>query len=115
VLHDSKGFATGEIDNLQTVKRFIDEKAQPTLDIKDKLHAIWCGWKDLSLSHLTDLQVIYRYCIEIPTENGALFEVADSEFMKIDLQKGVICSFISRRMLLTCKWHLLSSYNRRVH
>ncbi|KAK7472045.1 hypothetical protein VKT23_000156 [Stygiomarasmius scandens] len=103
VLHDSKGFATGEIDNLQTVKRFIDEKAQPTLDIKDKLHAIWCGWKDLCPSYLTDLQVIHRYCIEIPTENGALFEVADSEFMKIDLQKVPIIVVFTKFDLLVSK------------
>ncbi|THU98021.1 hypothetical protein K435DRAFT_857051 [Dendrothele bispora CBS 962.96] len=84
VLHDSKGFATGEINNLQTVKNFIEERGQPMVDIKDKLHAIW-------------------YCIEVPTENGALFEVADSEFMNIDLRRVPIIVVFTKYDLLVRK------------
>jgi len=114
VLHDSKGFATGEVNNLQTVKRFIDEKAQPIVDIRDKLHAIWCAWESLRHVHIIDV-TLFRYCIEIPTENGALFEVADSEFMKMDLQKGALDFYTEVRIRLSTRATLQSPSHRRVH
>ncbi|KAK7029538.1 hypothetical protein VNI00_014415 [Paramarasmius palmivorus] len=66
VLHDSQGFAHGETVNFNTVKAFIDERSRSTLEIKDRLHAIW-------------------FCVEIPTENGALFERGDEEILNLSL------------------------------
>ena len=40
MLHDSKGFEAGEVDNFNKVKRFISRRAQEPL-IKDRLHAVW--------------------------------------------------------------------------
>jgi hypothetical protein len=40
VLHDSQGFEAGEVDNLRTVREFINRRDRMP-DIKDKLHAIW--------------------------------------------------------------------------
>ncbi|EEB92553.1 hypothetical protein MPER_08919 [Moniliophthora perniciosa FA553] len=48
------------------VKRFIKERSQSKTEIKDRLHAIW-------------------FCIEIPTENAALFEQGDEKILKLDL------------------------------
>jgi len=39
-LHDSQGFEAGEVDNFNTVKAFIDRRAQMP-EIKDRLHAGW--------------------------------------------------------------------------
>jgi hypothetical protein len=41
VLHDSKGFEPGDIDNLATAKRFIEERTGEKVAAKDRLHAIW--------------------------------------------------------------------------
>jgi predicted GTPase len=40
VLHDSKGFEPGEVNNVQIVQQFIQERIQRP-NLKDKLHAIW--------------------------------------------------------------------------
>jgi hypothetical protein len=40
VLHDSKGFEHGDIGNVKTVQKFIDERNNMP-EIKDKLHAVW--------------------------------------------------------------------------
>jgi hypothetical protein len=40
VLHDSQGFEHGEVENVRTVERFMQER-DSMQDIKDKLHAVW--------------------------------------------------------------------------
>ncbi|KAG2134597.1 uncharacterized protein EDB93DRAFT_1107293 [Suillus bovinus] len=40
VLHDSKGFEPGEIDNLKVVRDFI-ERRRVMPDLKNRLHAVW--------------------------------------------------------------------------
>ncbi|KAF8883267.1 hypothetical protein BD779DRAFT_1540399, partial [Infundibulicybe gibba] len=40
VLHDSQGFAAGEVANFNTVKNFIQRRANMP-NVKDRLHAIW--------------------------------------------------------------------------
>ncbi|KAE9390773.1 hypothetical protein BT96DRAFT_1001977 [Gymnopus androsaceus JB14] len=63
ILHDSQGFAAGETHNYKTVEEFIAERARQP-ELRDRLHAIW-------------------FCAEIPTENGALFEAADENFLNL--------------------------------
>ena len=41
ILHDSKGFEYGEVDNLDVVTKFIKERRDHQ-DIKERLHAVWC-------------------------------------------------------------------------
>ena len=41
ILHDSKGFEYGDIDNLDVVTKFIKERRNHQ-DIKEQLHAVWC-------------------------------------------------------------------------
>ncbi|KAF8883256.1 hypothetical protein BD779DRAFT_1674602 [Infundibulicybe gibba] len=52
VLHDSQGFAPGEVANFNVVRNFIQRRANLP-DVKDRLHAIW-------------------FCLEIPATNGLL-------------------------------------------
>ncbi|KAF8261929.1 hypothetical protein EI94DRAFT_1604614, partial [Lactarius quietus] len=40
VLHDSKGFEPGELENFDTVRRFIEERSKKPL-LKDRIHCLW--------------------------------------------------------------------------
>lgn len=42
VFHDSRGFESGSLDEIETVNSFITERAEST-DLASQLHAIWCG------------------------------------------------------------------------
>ncbi|KIK56311.1 hypothetical protein GYMLUDRAFT_823231 [Collybiopsis luxurians FD-317 M1] len=83
ILHDSQGFAAGETQNFETVERFIKDRAQRP-ELKDRLHAIW-------------------FCMEIPTENGALFETADQNFLKLDLENVPVIVVFTKYDLLISK------------
>ncbi|KIK58824.1 hypothetical protein GYMLUDRAFT_45119 [Collybiopsis luxurians FD-317 M1] len=83
ILHDSQGFAAGETQNFETVKKFIDDRAKQQ-QLKDRLHAIW-------------------FCMEIPTENGALFERADQNFLRLDLQNVPVIVVFTKYDLLISK------------
>ncbi|KAG2137874.1 uncharacterized protein EDB93DRAFT_1090977, partial [Suillus bovinus] len=61
VLHDSKGFEPGEIDNLKVVRDFI-ERRRVMPDLKDRLHAVWL-------------------CFEIPCTGGRLLETGVEQFL----------------------------------
>ncbi|KIK56310.1 hypothetical protein GYMLUDRAFT_248055 [Collybiopsis luxurians FD-317 M1] len=81
ILHDSQGFAAGETQNFATVEKFIQDRAQRQ-ELKDRLHAIW-------------------FCMEIPTENGALFETADQNFLRLKLENiPVIVVFTKYDLLI---------------
>ncbi|KAK1224299.1 hypothetical protein PQX77_012807 [Marasmius sp. AFHP31] len=67
ILHDSQGFAHGEVDNYQTVEKFIKERTDEKKPLKDRLHAIW-------------------FCVEIPTANGALFEKGEEKIFELKLE-----------------------------
>ncbi|KAJ8517846.1 hypothetical protein ONZ45_g5007 [Pleurotus djamor] len=62
VVHDSKGFESGKVDNVDIVNEFIKERSAMS-DIKDQLHAIWL-------------------CTEIPATRGRVFERGDEHFLK---------------------------------
>ncbi|KAF8888607.1 hypothetical protein BD779DRAFT_1523915 [Infundibulicybe gibba] len=86
ILHDSQGFAAGEIENFITVKNFIERRARMP-NIKDRLHAIW-------------------FCMEIPTENGALFETADQNFLTLDLGDVPLIVVFTKFDLLVSKFEM---------
>ncbi|KAG8871903.1 chaperonin, partial [Tulasnella sp. 332] len=73
ILHDSPGFEQGELDNLKTLKNFIEQrKAMPAQ--QDRIHAVWL-------------------CITIPFAGGRLLEKGDKEFLKADFGLPVIAVF----------------------
>ena len=41
VLHDSQGFEPGETHNLDQLKAFIHSRTGDSVDLKEKIHAIW--------------------------------------------------------------------------
>ena len=41
VLHDSKGFEPGDEDNFDIVRRFVEERSDENLKLRDRLHAVW--------------------------------------------------------------------------
>ncbi|KAL0064121.1 hypothetical protein AAF712_008981 [Marasmius tenuissimus] len=67
ILHDSQGFAHGEVDNFKTVEKFIRDRTDEKKPLKDRLHAIW-------------------FCVEIPTANGALFEKGEEKIFELKLE-----------------------------
>ncbi|KIK56264.1 hypothetical protein GYMLUDRAFT_263753 [Collybiopsis luxurians FD-317 M1] len=83
ILHDSQGFAAGETQNFETVKKFLDDRARQP-ELKDRLHAIW-------------------FCVEVPTENGALFETADQKFLQLNLHNVPVVVVFTKFDLLVRK------------
>ncbi|KAG1892894.1 uncharacterized protein F5891DRAFT_1282272 [Suillus fuscotomentosus] len=61
VLHDSKGFEPGEVENLTIVRKFI-ERRRNMPDLKDQLHAVWL-------------------CFQIPHAGGRLLETGTEDFL----------------------------------
>ena len=41
VLHDSKGFEPGNTETFDNVRRFIEQRRDERLHLKDRLHAVW--------------------------------------------------------------------------
>ncbi|KAG2143581.1 hypothetical protein DEU56DRAFT_242395 [Suillus clintonianus] len=63
VLHDSKGFEPGEVDNLQIVRDFIQRRRNMSA-LEHQLHAVWL-------------------CFEIPRAGGRLLETGTEEFLSL--------------------------------
>ncbi|KAF9062915.1 hypothetical protein BDP27DRAFT_1336012 [Rhodocollybia butyracea] len=84
ILHDSQGFVAGETQNYDTVQKFIMDRAKER-ELKDRLHAIW-------------------FCMEVPTENGALFEKADETFLALDIKSVPVVVVFTKYDLLIRKF-----------
>jgi hypothetical protein len=56
VLHDSRGFEGGEVDNFKLVEEFIKERMRMP-QLKDKLHAVWYGSRSFFVNELFDAPV----------------------------------------------------------
>ncbi|KAF8258804.1 hypothetical protein EI94DRAFT_1834787 [Lactarius quietus] len=69
VLHDSKGFESGDHGNFDTVRSFVEERLQKPL-LKDRIHGIWL-------------------CVETPTAGGRVFETGDEKLLEFAHEKGV--------------------------
>ncbi|KAF8872828.1 hypothetical protein BD779DRAFT_1679530 [Infundibulicybe gibba] len=81
ILHDSQGFAPGEVENFNTVKNFILQRANMP-NLPDRLHAIW-------------------FCLEIPATNNALLERGDLNFLDLPLRKvPVVVAFTKLDILV---------------
>ena len=42
IFHDSRGFESGSIDEMEKVNSFITKRAE-SMELAEQLHAIWCG------------------------------------------------------------------------
>ncbi|KAF8258741.1 hypothetical protein EI94DRAFT_1814686 [Lactarius quietus] len=69
VLHDSKGFEPGDLENFKTVSNFIKDRLQKPL-LKDRIHGIWL-------------------CVDTPTAGGRVFETGDEKLLEFVHEKGV--------------------------
>jgi hypothetical protein len=63
ILHDSRGFEPGEVDNIRLVRRFIETRSKQP-HIKDRLHAVWL-------------------CLEIPCAGGRVMETGVEDFLDL--------------------------------
>ncbi|KAJ6455161.1 hypothetical protein C8R45DRAFT_1222591 [Mycena sanguinolenta] len=70
VLHDSMGFESGDVKNLETVKSFLRARSGQNIALDQRVHAIWL-------------------CIQIPHAGGRVFEHGDEELLKFASQKQV--------------------------
>ncbi|KAF9029856.1 hypothetical protein BDP27DRAFT_1436451 [Rhodocollybia butyracea] len=84
IMHDSQGFAVGETQNYAKVQKFIADRAKKS-EMNAQLHAIW-------------------FCMEIPTENGALVERVDENFLRLDLQNVPVLVVFTKYDLLVRKF-----------
>ncbi|KAF9072037.1 hypothetical protein BDP27DRAFT_1418401 [Rhodocollybia butyracea] len=84
ILHDSQGFVAGETQNYETVRKFITDRGRQR-ELKDRLHAIW-------------------FCMEVPTENGALFKKADETFLALDIKNVPVVVVFTKYDLLVRKF-----------
>ncbi|KAF7969973.1 hypothetical protein HWV62_25456 [Athelia sp. TMB] len=66
VLHDSKGFENGEIENLQIVETFLKERGERA-DISQQVHAVWL-------------------CLPIPTAGGRIFETGIEKLLQMKMK-----------------------------
>jgi len=41
VLHDSKGFESGDTKTFDTARRFIEKRRDENLQLEERLHAVW--------------------------------------------------------------------------
>ncbi|KAF8879740.1 hypothetical protein BD779DRAFT_1474212 [Infundibulicybe gibba] len=76
-----RSFAPGEVENFNTVKNFILQRANMP-NLPDRLHAIW-------------------FCLEIPATNNALLERGDLNFLDLPLRKvPVVVAFTKLDILV---------------
>ncbi|KAF8257547.1 hypothetical protein EI94DRAFT_1757749 [Lactarius quietus] len=69
VLHDSKGFEPGQLENFDIVRRFVEERSEKPL-LKDRVHGIWL-------------------CVDTPTAGGRVFETGDEKLLQFAQDKDV--------------------------
>jgi len=69
VLHDSKGFEPGQLENFEIVRKFVEERSKKPL-LKDRIHGIWL-------------------CVGTPTAGGRVFETGDEKLLEFVYDKGV--------------------------
>jgi len=70
VLHDSMGFEPGDVENFETVTKFLNKRKEER-DIKNQVHAVWL-------------------CFRIPVSSDRLFETGAENFLQMlsDKQLG---------------------------
>lgn len=68
VFHDSRGFESGQADELKIVQDFIKKRSQE-VELDDQLHAIWYGTHSFSrsvISLLLKLGIAFRSIMQGP-------------------------------------------------
>ncbi|KAJ7869221.1 hypothetical protein B0H14DRAFT_2728299 [Mycena olivaceomarginata] len=70
VLHDSKGFEPSTRDTIEVVRKFILDKSDTSLELRDRLHAAWL-------------------CIRTPTHGGRVLETGDEEILELAYKRNV--------------------------
>ncbi|KAJ7455483.1 hypothetical protein FB451DRAFT_1407795 [Mycena latifolia] len=84
VLHDSKGFEPANTDTFDLVRKFITEKSDARLELKDRLHAVWL------------------LCIQTPTDGGRVIETGTEQLLKLahELKMPVMVVFTQYDLLV---------------
>jgi antirestriction protein len=75
IFHDSRGFETGSVDEIERVKTFIAERVK-TNKLSKQIHAIWCVVN--AQSSVESSQVDFRYCL--PTDTNRPVTRAEEDF-----------------------------------
>ncbi|KAJ7239924.1 hypothetical protein C8J57DRAFT_1372316 [Mycena rebaudengoi] len=70
VLHDSKGFEPTDLSTFNVVRKFLLEKSDDGLELKDRLHAVWL-------------------CICTPIAGARVLETADEAFLKLAHERKI--------------------------
>ena len=66
IFHDSRGFESGSLNEIKTVKSFIAKRAR-SQELPEQLHAIWCGGYNLTLEEKLTRSMAGIAFLQIPT------------------------------------------------
>ena len=85
VLHDSKGFEPGDLSNFETVREFIEQRLQPQLPMKERIHGLW--YVNFSSYPPIFFFSVIRLCTETPAAGGRIFETGDEQLLEFAHKK----------------------------
>jgi len=92
IFHDSRGFESGSVDEMELVRAFIAKHAQST-ELRKQLHAIWCeSLLDVTLWRDSEYWILVRYCL--PTDTDRLLLEADKKFFNEYGSGNGMCKFL---------------------
>ena len=92
IFHDSRGFESGSVDEMELVRAFIAKHAQSTQLCK-QLHAIWCeSLLDVMLWRDSEYWILVRYCL--PTDTDRPLLEADKKFFDEYGSGSGMCIFL---------------------
>jgi len=95
VLHDSKGYEPGDPSNFETLHGFIQQRSEPGLPLRERIHGLWYAKFSSKLPILFFTAV--RLCTETPTAGSRIFEMGDERLLRYaDEMKG---AFLTSRPL----------------
>ena len=80
------GFEHGDVENLITVKTFLESRSGQDVALKERVHVIWCG---PLLRHFVKITLV-RLCIQVPYASGRVLEKGDEELLKVASEKKSI-------------------------
>ena len=84
VLHDSRGYGSGEVDNFAILTEFINNRTG-NADAHDRLHAIWYAPSWFRFYTLVNVR---RLCIATPIAGARVLETGDEKIFQDFQGKG---------------------------
>lgn len=104
VFHDSCGLENGSTKELETLQKFVRERAEKN-KLKERLHVIWYA---APFSRDEGFFIIFRYCIPMDDRRPSL-NIEPLKALQIDKNGMLLANY------LFCSNYLPSARDRRIH